>query len=133
AHHSWEFSNANVSDGQLSGVVALQGNMSLLRASVFRPNTELARLDFGLPIRTPQLVLEELEAVQPMLDVRALGDDASGIPLANGLEVTVGRHVQLIRGTGQVIRPLVVGRFGVVEKLILRRRPVDVFLFFGSA
>jgi hypothetical protein len=105
-------------------MVALQGEVALARQAVVRPHGELARLDLRLPVRTPELILQEFEAVEPVLDVRAPGDDPRGVPVADGLEMSRGRRIEAIRcpRTGQA--GLVVGSLDVVEQLVLDRKSV---------
>ena len=57
-------------------MVALNADVALFGAAVVRPARELARRDLCLPVRAPELVLEQLLAVEPVLDVRAAQDDA---------------------------------------------------------
>ena len=82
ASDSRDFSDASIAKGQRAGVVALQRDVSALGAAEIRIHRELAGLDFRFPIGAPELVLEQLETVQPVLDVRACGDNARCVPLA---------------------------------------------------
>ena len=43
-----------------------------LGAAELRPRLELGRLHFGFPVGAPELVLDQLDAVEPVLDVRSL-------------------------------------------------------------
>ena len=70
-------------------------------------------------------VLDHLEAVEPVLDVRPLRDDARGVPLADRLQVPCRRRIEAV-GRGGAGQPrLVVGRFGIVEQLVLGAGGVD--------
>src|SRR5437773_12421613 len=53
---------------------------------VMRVTGELARLDFRRPVGTPELVLDHLHAVQPVLDVFPLHHEAHLVPLARWLD-----------------------------------------------
>ena len=79
-----------------------------------RPNfghaLNLVDCDLRFPVGAPELVLDHLDAVQPVLDVRALGDDARGVPVADRLQVSCRRRVEAV-GRGRAGQPrLVVGR-----------------------
>src|SRR2546430_17100049 len=52
---------------------------------VMRVTGELARLDFRRPVGTPELVLDHLHAVQPVLDVFPLHHEAHLVPLPRWL------------------------------------------------
>ena len=114
-------------------MIALERDVSFLRASVVGVVRELARLDLRLPVGTPERVLEQLEVVQPVLDVRAVDDDSRLVPLADRLQVSGRGGIQRVRGAGRCEPRLVVGRFGIVEELVFRRAPVDVVVLFGAA
>src|SRR5262249_40360045 len=78
----FQLADADVAKCERPLVIALQRDVALLRAAVVRVVDELARLDLGFPVRAPQLVLEQLEVVQPVLDVRAAREDARLVPVA---------------------------------------------------
>ena len=71
-------------------MIALQPDVAPLRAAELRPVFELGGLHLRFPIRAPEFVFDDLDVVQPVLDVRALGDDARLVPLPDRLEVTFG-------------------------------------------
>src|SRR5882672_584353 len=127
-----QFTDANVAKRERALVIALHRDVSALRAAIVGPFVELARLDLGFPVGTSELVLEQLDAVQPVLDVSAVGDDARRVPLADGFQMTGGRRVQRVRGAGARQSRFVVGALRVVEQLILGRAPVDVIVFLGA-
>ncbi|SVB37625.1 uncharacterized protein METZ01_LOCUS190479, partial [marine metagenome] len=65
--------------------VVLKPNVTAISHSVRWPFDELtARYQFG-PLLTPQLVLDDLGSVEPVLDVTALHDDAARIPFAGSV------------------------------------------------
>src|SRR5215472_19218155 len=99
-------------------MVPLQTDMTLLRAAVLGPLRELACLHARLPIGAPELVLEKLETVQPMLDVRALGDDACPVPVADRLQVPGRRRIDLVRRASAGHPGRVVSRQRVVQELV---------------
>src|SRR5450756_945510 len=80
----------NIPDGQGSVMITLNRDVALRGGPVFRIRHELARLDFRLPIRASELVLEELLPVQPVLDGVALDDDQRRVPLIGGLHDSGG-------------------------------------------
>ena len=57
-------------------------------------SAELARLHLGFPVRAAELVLEQLDAVEPVLDVRASRHDARGVPVADRLQMSGRRRIQ---------------------------------------
>src|SRR6266508_5094494 len=64
------FADLDVAERHVVPVV-LHADVPSPRARVVREILELALADSPLPVRGPQLVLDELHAVQPVLDVRA--------------------------------------------------------------
>src|SRR5258708_2110938 len=107
--------------------------MPLFGAAVVRTGVELAGGHLGFPVRAPELVLDDLPAVEPVLDVRSFGDDARLVPLAHRLHGVGGRRIQLVRRAGEMVRPLVVGGLEIVEELIFRRAPLNVVVLLGTA
>src|SRR5258708_2811356 len=79
---SYERADADVAERDLVAVV-LECEVSGLVETVARHLRELARGDLPLPLGAPELVLEELHAVQPMLDVAAAHQDARLVPAAD--------------------------------------------------
>src|SRR3954465_13686945 len=80
-----QLSNADVAKRKRAVMVPLERDVPLLGAAVIRPVLELAGLHLGFPVRTPQLVFDGLDSIEPVLDVRALREDARLIPLADPL------------------------------------------------
>src|SRR5579864_5305137 len=128
-----KLSNADVPKRQRSRVVALHPQMAARRAPVVGPDGELARLDAGGPVGAAELVLEQFDAVQPVLDMRTFRDDACRVPFADPLQMTLGGRVHGVRGAGAGEPRLVVLGMDVVEELILGRAPVDVVVLLGAA
>src|SRR5262245_44259510 len=83
-----EVADPDISKRERTFVIALQPDVASLRAAELRPVFELGGLHLRFPIQTPELVLDDLDVVQPVLDVRALGNDARLVPLSDRLEVT---------------------------------------------
>src|SRR5258708_38733062 len=67
-------------------MVALNADEASFCQAVVGIFRELARRDLGLPVGTAKVVFDHLLAVQPMLDVIAVDDDARLVPLAEGLD-----------------------------------------------
>src|SRR5258708_34146346 len=86
---SADLADADVAERQHAGVIALQSDVTRFRAAELRPCVELGRRDLRFPVRAPQFVLDDLEVVQPMLHVRAFGDDARLVPFPDGLQVSL--------------------------------------------
>ena len=73
-------------------MVALDADIAPRHASVVRPHVKLAGAHLCFPVRAPELVFEQLLAVEPMLDVRTVGDDARRVPLTSWLDDASGRR-----------------------------------------
>src|SRR5438093_12921011 len=86
--------NAHVADREHAIVVPLNANVAAPRPPVVPIRGKLARLDLRFPIGTPQLVLEQLLSVEPMLDVRASRHDPGRVPFARRLHDSRGRGIQ---------------------------------------
>src|SRR5207247_6668736 len=82
-----------VGDAEL---VLLQADVALGVPAVTRVVCELARLDSRLPIRAPELVLDDLHAVEPVLRVIPVHDDPRLVPLTGGFHDPCGRGVQAV-------------------------------------
>src|SRR2546426_8534636 len=80
-HHGLltNFTNPDVAEGDPVAMI-LQADVAAHRASVARVVLELARFHPLFPVVAPQLVLDDLHAVQPMLDVAAFDEDARLVP-----------------------------------------------------
>src|SRR5258705_7832766 len=83
---SWQHSNFDVAEGDHVAVI-LESDVSLRVFAEPGIGLELAARDFRIPIRAPQLVFQQLEAVQPVLDVVAGDDEPRRIPFAPGMHV----------------------------------------------
>ena len=82
-HLSWHLSQADVAERERAGMVTLERNVAFPGAPEIRIQRKLARLDPGLPIRTPQLVFEQLESVQPVFNVCAFRKDSCPVPFTD--------------------------------------------------
>src|SRR2546426_3649554 len=80
-HHGLltNFTNPDVAESDPVAMI-LQADVAAHRASVARVVLELARFHPLFPVVAPQLVLDDLHAVQPMLDVAAFDEDARLVP-----------------------------------------------------
>src|SRR5689334_11016008 len=67
-----KFSDLDISQCEHPLVISLKREISTMGATVLRPVDELAVLDLGFPVRTPELVLEQLVSIEPVLDVRTI-------------------------------------------------------------
>src|SRR4051794_34010702 len=110
-----KLANPDIAERERALMIALQADVADLGPAELRPCLELGRRHLRFPIRTPQFVLDGLEAVEPMFDVRSFGDDPREIPVANRFQVAGGRRVQAISGGGTGQTCFVVGGFRVVE------------------
>ena len=102
--------------------------MAALGAAELGPRLELGRRDFGFPVGAPQLVVDDLDAIEPMLDVRTPGDDARGVPLADRFQVSCRRRVDAVGRSRTGEARLVVGGGDVVEQLVLRAGRVNAIV-----
>src|ERR1700679_3563728 len=114
-------------------MIALNADVAFLGQSVVGLLRELARRDLGLPVGTAQVVFDDFLAVQPMLDVIAVDDDARLVPLAEWLDHAGGRPVQGVRGPRRGQPAAAIGRVGVIQQLILRPAPVNVVVLARSS
>src|SRR5467141_256063 len=94
---------------------------------------ELASHHFRIPIATAQLVLEQLEPVEPMLDMIAVHDEACRVPFAAGVYVSGRRWIEIVGRARGRQRRLAVGMLGIVQHLHLDRVPVDLVRILGDA
>src|SRR5258705_6596267 len=106
-------------------MVALNRDVSPRRAAVLGIIDELADLDLRGPVGAPQLVLEQLRPVEPVFDVRALYENARGIPFAARLHDASRRRVQRVRGPRGSEATRAVGVVCVVEQLEFGSAPID--------
>src|SRR6185437_14890646 len=114
-------------------MVALDADVAAVCHAVLRPILELARRDAGIPIRTPELVLDDFLAVEPVLHMRAVDDDARRVPFVGGRYLPARYGIERVVGRRPTIGRLVVRRADVVLELILRPAPVDVIVVLGGA
>src|SRR2546426_2891740 len=99
----------------------LEADVPLGIAAVVRVRGELARLDARLPVRTAELVLNDLDAVEPVLDVVPVHHETDLVPLTRGLHDAGGRGIQPVVRSGRGEARLAVGMPGVVERSEERR------------
>src|SRR5581483_8373482 len=112
---SAQLADTDVAECQRARMIALQPDVAAPRAAVVRPRGELARLHASGPVRAAKFVFEQLDAVQPVFDMWAPGDNLRRVPLADRFEVARRRRVHRIRGAGAREPRLVVGAVDVVE------------------
>src|SRR5262249_27031190 len=111
--------------------VILEGDVTLRDPPVVRPLLELARVDALLPVRAAELVLHDLDSVQPVLDVVAVDHDPRGIPLADRAGDVLDRGIETVgrrRGRQGV---LAVRVSSVVEQLVFRAGVIRLIAFFA--
>src|ERR1700689_905686 len=128
AHLSWQLPDADVAQRQGSAVIALDADIAFSCEPVVRVFREFARRDFRFPVIIPELVFEDLLAVEPVLDMRALRDDTRLIPPPERFDDSRGRTGQGIYGSRSRQAALAIGRVRVVEQLILRCTPINVII-----
>ena len=114
-------------------MVALKRDVALLRAPEIRIRRKLTRLYFRFPVGTPELVLEKLNSIQPVLDVRTFRYNPRSVPLTDGPQVSWGRWIERVRGAGAREPRFVVRSFDVVEQLVFGCAPINVVVFFGAS
>src|SRR5438093_2855236 len=117
-----QFPNSDIAEGHLVAVV-LQQDVPLQLGSPSRLIFEFAPGFRSHERRALQLVLDHLDAVQPVLDVQAVHDDASRVELAGGLQGLVGgRRDGIIKRCGGAVRSDAGVRVaGIVYHLVLVR------------
>src|SRR5213593_3385099 len=79
--------DTNVAKRQRPGVVALHRDVPAPGAAEVWPDGKLARLHLRFPVGAPEFVLQQLDAVQPVLDVRSICDNPRYVPLADTLQM----------------------------------------------
>src|ERR1700677_1623754 len=114
-------------------MIALNADVAFLGQSVVGVLRELARRDLGLPVGTAEVIFDDFLAVQPMLDMVAIDDDARLVPLAKRLDHACGRTIQAVRRPRRGEPAAAIGRVGVIQQLILRAAPVNVVVFARGA
>src|SRR6185295_6570087 len=117
-----KLANLDVAKRNLVPVV-LQQDVALQLRAPARFVLELALRLGRHQRRAPELVLDHLDAIQPVLDVGAVDDDAAGVDLAGGLDRFVGGSGnRVVKRCGLAVRPdLRVRVPHVVDDLILVR------------
>src|ERR1043166_1800856 len=113
--------------------VVLEPDVALRRLPVLGPLLELALVDPLGPIRAPQLVLQQLLPVEPVLDVVAPDHDAGRVPFSRGLHHAARRGVQPVVGAGRGEWILAVGMGRVIEHLHFGGAVVDELRARGGA
>src|SRR5436190_3625348 len=99
--------------------VVLQVDLALGLLRVGRHLRPLALGDLGVPVLAPDLRLANLLAVEPMLEMVALGNDLRMVPLAGRLHDLLGRRIDGIDRAGRGERVLAVAVLVVVGDLVL--------------
>src|SRR5882724_7510215 len=92
---SWQHPNLDIAGGDHVAVV-LQTDVPGRVFPEARMRLELAARHLRVPIAAAELVLEQLEAVEPMLDVIAVHDEAGRVPCAAGVYVSGWRWIQIV-------------------------------------
>src|ERR1017187_386051 len=123
----------DIAERQRTVVVALDADVPSARPAIIRPGGELAQLDLRLPIRTAQLVFEQLRPVEPVLDVGSSHDDPRRVPFVRGLDGSRRGRIQAVCRASSRQANLAVGCRSVIEQLVLRSAPVDVLVLLGGA
>src|SRR5262249_35143484 len=130
---AWQLLDLDVLECDLE-VVLLEADVAFLGHAIAGPLAEFAFRDELFPGVTPELVLDDLLAIQPMPAVRTAHDDAGGIPLTR-------RFAQLLRWRDEIVvgaalvgwAILSVWMAVVIQQLILGRRVVDRVVIFLDA
>src|SRR4029450_3861897 len=94
--------------------VILHGNDPAGFAAVAGGVPVRAGLEPCQPIGTADLVLDDLHAVHPVLDVRAVRDDADLVPGSGRPGDVLRRRVEAVAGAGRAQATRTVGMPGVV-------------------
>ena len=124
-----QLTDAHAAQDERAGMIALDTDVASPGEPVVRVCRELARRYFRFPVRAPQLVGHDFLAVQPVLDVRIIDDDARRVPLVEWPDDTGGWRVEGVRRGGGAEPIAAIGRVGVVEELKLRCAPEDIVVF----
>src|ERR1044071_4276555 len=103
-------------------MVALDAEIPFRRSAEFwiLLRAELAGLDSGIPGGCADIVRRDFLAIQPVLDVVSLRDDAGVVPFVRRAGSALGGGEQIVDRSGEVIVLFVVGRVRVIEQLVLR-------------
>ncbi|MDX6464318.1 MAG: hypothetical protein QOE55_8015 [Acidobacteriaceae bacterium] len=118
----WELADFDVAEGDGKAVV-LQEEVAVVGFAKVAVDVELAGGDEGAELGGNAVVLDDLDAVQPVLSVGSADDDAGGVPLAYGpdwLRSCCGD--QVVEGGHSAVAIaafLGVGVEGVVQDLVL--------------
>src|SRR5437899_2416492 len=113
--------------------MVLQADVTEDVAPVARVRGELARLDPRLPVGARELVLHHLYAVQPVLDMVPLDQDANLVPLTGGLHDPCGRGIEAVGRARRRQARLAVGMARVVQHLHFGAGPVDGVVVLAGA
>src|SRR5579871_3180590 len=97
---SRELPNPELPDRQRALVVSLNADDAGSCQAEIGVAREFARGDPGFPVRAPQLVLDDLPAIEPMLDMRAVDDQSTPIPLIEWQDDSGRNAIERIRGRG---------------------------------
>ena len=103
------------------------------RQTIMGVGREFAGGDLGLPVGALQLVVDDLAAVEPVLDVGALDEDARLVPVIERQHHSGGRTVERVGGRGRREPILAVRRVGVIQQLVFRPAPINVVVFACGA
>src|SRR5215472_9246454 len=107
--------------------------MAAFRTTVFGVLCELTSFHPGFPIRAAQLVLEQLETIKPVFDVRTARHDPCLVPITDGLEVSRRGGIESVCGASASQSCFVVRGFDVVEQLVFGGAPIEMIVFFSAS
>src|SRR5690606_25312291 len=103
------------------------------RAAVVGIIHPLAVGDICLPLLAPELVLDDLGAVEPVLDMRAVDQDTSLVPFAGRpCDVLCGRAHNVVPGGRSDEAVLSIRVAGIVEDLVFRPGFPGSFILLGD-
>src|SRR4051812_22978733 len=98
-----QFANSDVAQFQRTGMVALDAEIPfrcLPEVGKFL-GVELAGLDGGIPVGAADVVRCDVLAIQPVLDMASLGDDAGLVPLVGGTRGVLGSREEVVGRAGE--------------------------------
>src|SRR6267378_2496770 len=125
---SRELAYTDAADRQGSRVIALQPDQARGRQAVIGVGGKFARSYPALPVSVLELIFDDFVAIEPVLYMSALYNEARLVPMIERQHHTGRCAVERVGGRGGGEAALAVRHIRIIEELIFRTAPVDMIV-----